>query len=386
MVRQIVHLDMDTFFVSVERLKNPKLIGQPVIVGGTSGRGVVASCSYEARQFGVHSAMPMRLALSLCKYATVVKGDYEDYTKFSRIVTEIIAEKAPAYEKASIDEHYLDMTGMDNFFGSYKFSHELRLRIIKETGLPISFGLSPNKTVSKIATGEAKPNGELEVEYETVKPFMYPLSIRKIPMVGQKSYQRLRNLGLDTIGTLAEMPQTMLIRVLGENGKVIWERANGIDNTPIIPYTEQKSISTEQTFLQDTIDTQLIKSILINMVVDLCYQLRKQHKLSACIAVKIRYSNFDTESKQRVIAYTSSDHTLITIALDLFEKLYQRRMLIRLIGVNLSHLVHGTEQLNMFEDRIELQQLYRAMDKIKHRYGSHSVLRASAVDMSRFSR
>lgn len=386
MVRQIVHLDMDTFFVSVERLKNPKLIGQPVIVGGTSGRGVVASCSYEARQFGVHSAMPMRLALSLCKYATVVKGDYEDYTKFSRIVTEIIAEKAPAYEKASIDEHYLDMTGMDNFFGSYKFSHELRLRIIKETGLPISFGLSPNKTVSKIATGEAKPNGELEVEHETVKPFMYPLSIRKIPMVGQKSYQRLRNLGLDTIGTLAEMPQTMLIRVLGENGKVIWERANGIDNTPIIPYTEQKSISTEQTFLQDTIDIQLIKSILINMVVDLCYQLRKQHKLSACIAVKIRYSNFDTESKQRVIAYTSSDHTLITIALDLFEKLYQRRMLIRLIGVNLSHLVHGTEQLNMFEDRIELQQLYRAMDKIKHRYGSHSVLRASAVDMSRFSR
>ena len=205
-------------------------------------------------------------------------------------------------------------------------------------------------------------------------------------MVGQKSYQRLRNLGLDTIGTLAEMPQTMLIRVLGENGKVIWERANGIDNTPIIPYTEQKSISTEQTFLQDTIDIHLIKSILINMVVDLCYQLRKQHKLSACIAVKIRYSNFDTESKQRVIAYTSSDHTLITIALDLFEKLYQRRMLIRLIGVNLSHLVHGTEQLNMFEDRIELQQLYRAMDKIKHRYGSHSVLRASAVDMSRFSR
>lgn len=386
MVRQIVHLDMDTFFVSVERLKNPKLIGQPVIVGGTSGRGVVASCSYEARQFGVHSAMPMRLALSLCKYATVVKGDYEDYTKFSRIVTEIIAEKAPAYEKASIDEHYLDMTGMDNFFGSYKFSHELRLRIIKETGLPISFGLSPNKTVSKIATGEAKPNGELEIEYETVKAFIYPLSIRKIPMVGQKIYQRLRNLGLDTIGTLAEMPQTMLIRVLGENGKVIWERANGIDNTPIIPYTEQKSISTEQTFLQDTIDIQLIKSILINMVVDLCYQLRKQHKLSACIAVKIRYSNFDTESKQRVIAYTSSDHTLITIALDLFEKLYQRRMLIRLIGVNLSHLVHGTEQLNMFEDRIELQQLYRAMDKIKHRYGSHSVLRASAVDMSRFSR
>lgn len=383
MVRHIVHMDMDTFFVSVERLKNPELLGKPVIVGGTSGRGVVASCSYEARTYGVHSAMPMQLALRLCREAIVVKGDHEDYSKFSHIVTEIIAEKAPAYEKSSIDEHFIDMTGMDDFFGSFKFTHELRTKIIKETGLPISFGLSPNKTVSKIATGEAKPNGEKEVLHTHIKPFMYPLSIRKIPMVGLKSYKTLRNLGIDKIGTLAEMPQQMLIRVLGENGRIIWLRANGEDNTPIIPYSEQKSISTERTFQQDTIDIKNIQSLLLNMVGELCHTLRKQQKLSACIAVKIRYSNFDTETKQRLIPYTSSDHILIQEALALFKKLYQRRMLIRLVGVRVSHLVHGTEQLNMFEDRIELHNLYQAMDKMKIRYGEKAVVRSSALKESK---
>jgi DNA polymerase-4 len=373
-------MDMDTFFVSVERLKNSKLIGKPVIVGGTSGRGVVASCSYEARKYGVHSAMPMRLALNLCNNAIVVKGDHEDYSKYSRLVTDIIAEKAPAFEKSSIDEHYLDMTGMDNFFGSYKFTHELRERIIKETGLPISFGLSPNKTVSKIATGEAKPNGEKEVTIREVQPFMFPLSIRKIPMVGMKNYMRLRNLGIDTIGTLAQMPQEMLIRVLGENGRIIWLRANGEDHTPIVPYSEQKSVSTERTFQEDTINIHNIKSLLIGMVGELCHTLRTQQKLSACIAVKIRYSNFDTETKQRLIPYTSSDHILIEEALSLFTKLYQRRMLIRLVGVRLSHLVHGTEQLNMFEDRIELHSLYQAMDNMKIRYGKKAVVRASSVN------
>ena len=179
--RTIVHMDLDTFFVSVERLNNSRLNGLPVIIGGMSDRGVVAGCSYEARTFGVHSAMPMKMARALCPDAVVIRGDMEQYTRFSNQVTGIIAEEAPVYEKASIDEHYLDITGIDRFFGAVKWSHELRQRIIRETGLPISLGLSVNKTVSKIATGQAKPNGELEIARERIMPFLSPLSISKIP-------------------------------------------------------------------------------------------------------------------------------------------------------------------------------------------------------------
>ncbi len=197
--RQVIHLDMDTFFVSVERLQNNKLNGKPIIIGGSSDRGVVASCSYEARAFGVHSAMPMRMARSLCPDASIIRGDMEKYSKYSHMVTNIIAEKAPLYEKASIDEHYIDITGMDRFFGSLKWAHELRTSIIRNTGLPVSFGLSVNKTVSKIAAGEAKPNGELNVNYKQVKPFLQPLSISKIPMIGTKTFRLLHSMGIPTI-------------------------------------------------------------------------------------------------------------------------------------------------------------------------------------------
>ncbi len=383
METQIVHLDLDTFFVSVERLKNPALLGKPVVVGGTSDRGVVASCSYEARAFGIHAAMPARQARYLCPNAIFVKGDYEDYSKFSHMVTDIIKEKVPLFEKASIDEHYVDMTGMDKFHGTYGYMHELRLRIIKETGLPISFGLSNNKTVSKIATGEAKPNGERQVLQHIMQEFLDPLPINKIPMVGEKSYRRLRDLGISTIFTLRQMPAPLLMNVLGDNGRVIWERANGIDHTPVVPYSEQKSISTERTFDKDTIEVITIKSILTNMVCELAHKLRVQQKLTACITVKIRYSNFDTESKQKRIPYTSSDHILIKEALLQFDQLFQRRMLIRLVGVRVSHLVHGTEQLDMFEDRIELHSLYQALDKIQLRYGEGKIARASGLNTRR---
>jgi DNA polymerase-4 len=246
--RQVVHLDLDTFFVSVERLTNSSLEGKPVIIGGTSDRGVVASCSYEARQFGVHSAMPMKMARILCSDAIIVRGDMDMYSKYSAMVTDIIAEQAPLYEKASIDEHYIDITGMDRFFGSLKWTAELRRRIMDNTGLPISFGLSVNKTVSKIATGEAKPNGLLQVSYPEVKPFLGPLSIRKIPMVGKKAYGVLRSMGVSKISTLADIPPEMMERLMGKNGIVLWKKANGVDNTPVQPYSERKSISSESTF------------------------------------------------------------------------------------------------------------------------------------------
>jgi len=260
--RTIIHLDLDTFFVSVERLINSSLVGKPVIIGGMSDRGVVSSCSYEARQFGVHSAMPMRMAKQMCNDAIFIRGDMEEYSKQSKLVTDIISESAPVYEKASIDEHYIDITGMDRFFGSLKWSHELRERIIKNTGLPISFGLSTNKTVSKIATGEAKPNGELYVPQENVRPFLFPLSIRKIPMIGKQSYRLLRSMGVSTIRTLSMIPPEMMIQVMGKNGIAAWKKANGIDNTPVIQYSERKSISTERTFDKDTTDIIKLKTYL----------------------------------------------------------------------------------------------------------------------------
>jgi DNA polymerase IV len=377
--KTIVHLDLDTFFVSVERLMNSKLVGKPVIVGGVSGRGVVAGCSYEARKFGVSSAMPMKMALNLCSQAIVIRGDMEQYSKYSRMVTDIIAEQAPVYEKASIDEHYLDITGMDRFFGAMKWTHELRQRIIKETGLPISLGLSVNKTVSKIATGEAKPNGEIQVEQPRVKPFLAPLSIRKIPMLGLKTYQLLRSMGVSDINTLSMIPPEMMEKLLGKNGLDIWRKANGIDSTPVVPYSDQKSISTETTFDQDTIDVVRLREILSAMVEKIAFQMRKKAKLTGCITVKIRYSNFDTHTLQKSIPYTSFDHVLTTIALELFDRLYKRRMLIRLIGVRFSHLVNGVQQLNMFEDTPEMVNLYQAIDRMRLRFGDNAVRKAVSL-------
>lgn len=377
--RTIVHMDLDTFFVSVERLINSQLIGKPVIIGGLSDRGVVSSCSYEARAYGVRSAMPIRMARQLCNDGIYIRGDMDAYSKHSRMVTDIISEKAPLYEKASIDEHYLDITGMDRFFGSLKWSHELRQRIITETGLPISFGLSVNKTVSKIATGEAKPNGEKQVEVKDVKNFLNPLSIKKIPMLGPKTYQLLRSMGVITIKTLSDIPPEMLGHVLGKNGMVIWKKANGIDHTPVHAYWEQKSISKERTYDQDTTDIKDLNRQLITMVEKITFELRKQEKLTSCISVKIRYANFDTHTMQKRITYTSFDHTLIETAQELFKRLYTRRMRIRLIGVRLSKLIHGTQQLNLFEDTPEQINLYLAMDRIRKRYGSDAVKRAIGI-------
>ncbi|GAB2536506.1 DNA polymerase IV [Rufibacter soli] len=374
--RTIAHLDLDTFFVSVERLRNTQLQHKPIIIGGLSDRGVVASCSYETRFFGVHAGMPMKMARQLCAEAIVLRGDMEAYSKYSKDVTQVIADKAPLYEKASIDEHYLDVSGMDKFVGTWKWTNELRSTIIKETGLPISFGLSVNKTVSKIATGQAKPNGALQVCPQEVKTFLAPLSIKKIPGVGQKNYQLLRNMGIPTIEVLTMVPVEMMQKVLGKEGVHIWEKANGIDRAPVVPYSEQKSISTEKTFGTDTTDLVFLNSLLVSMTEGLAYDLRQQGKLAGCITVKIRYANFDTLTQQISIPYNASDHILIRKAKELFQKLYNRRLLIRLLGVRLSQLVQGFQQIDLFEETTELASLYQAMDRIRLRYGGEAVKRA----------
>ncbi|MCA1918353.1 MAG: DNA polymerase IV [Flavobacterium piscis] len=378
MARAIVHMDLDTFFVSCERLTNSELRGKPLIIGG-GDRGVVASCSYEARRFGVRSAMPIHMAMKLCPDAKVMKGDMELYSKLSHDVTNVLQEKAPVLEKASIDEFYLDITGMDKFHGSYKWTNELAQYVIKETGLPISFSLSVNKTVSKIATGEGKPVGNLQISENEVQGFLNPLSIQKIPMVGAVTFQLLSRIGVRKIQTLSEMPPEVLQQMIGKNGLDIWKKANGIDHTPVEPYTERKSISTEHTFSQDTIDIIMLKSILIGMVEKLAFQLRSEQWLTSTITVKIRYANFDTETKQCKIAYTSADHILTKNVMELFEKVYQRRMRLRLIGIRFSGLVRGTYQIDLFEDTEEMLSLYAAMDKMKSRYGFDAVMRCAGA-------
>ena len=386
MERSIVHMDLDTFFVSCERLIDNRLNNKPVLIGGTSDRGVVASCSYEARKYGVHSAMPMRMAKQLCPDAIVLRGNSGIYTKYSKAVTEVIKESVPLYEKSSIDEFYIDLTGMDKLFGCNKFATELRQRIIKETGLPISFGLSVNKTVSKIATGEAKPNNQIKVTNGTEKPFLAPLSVRKIPMVGEKTYNSLCDLGIKRIKTVQEMPVDMMTRVFGKNGALIWKKANGIDNTPVVQYHERKSISTERTFDKDTTDVVKLKSIIVAMAENLIYQLRRGNKLTACVTFKIRYSDFQTYTKQKRISYSSSDHAILPVVMELYKSLYQRRLLVRLIGVKFSHLVSGGHQINLFEDNDKVLNLYQAMDKMRERYGDRAVMRASGMDAKSISR
>lgn len=378
MKRTIAHMDLDTFFVSCERLQNSKLNGIPVIIGG-GDRGVVASCSYEARFFGVRSAMPIRMALKLCPEAKVVKGDHELYSKLSNEVTEIIQEKVPVVEKASIDEFYLDLTGMDRFFGCYQWTTEVAESIKKNTGLPISFAVSANKTVAKIGTGEAKPLGRIEIPNREIQPFLNPLSIKKIPMVGNVTFQLLSRIGIRQIKTLAEMPVDVLQQMIGKNGAELWKKANGIDDSPVVPYSERKSLSTEHTFAQDSIDVENMRSIISGMVEQLAFQLRQEKWLTSVVTVKIRYANFDTETKQCRVSYTSADHTLLKYALELFKKLYTRRMRLRLIGIRFSGLVHGCHQMDLFEDTEELMNLYQSMDRMKNRFGKTAVGRASGL-------
>jgi len=375
MDRQIVHMDMDAFYVSCTLLKMPELKGKPLIIGGTSDRGVVTSASYEARKYGVKSAMPTRLALQLCPDALVLKGDVDLFTEYSDIINEIISEKAPLHERASIDEFYMDMSGMDRFFGSLKFTKELVSRVHRETGLPMSFGLSVNKTVAKMCTNFIKPQGDLFIPQGQVQPFLDPQSIRSIPSLGDVTYKLLRRIRIKIIQTLRQLPPESMQELLGKNGMHLWKKANGIDQSPVIPYSSKKSISTEQTFDKDTQNIKELKALLVVMIEKIAFKLRNSGQMCSRIAIRIRYANRDTETMQRKIAFTSSDDVLIKVAHELFDKLYHRRMLLQLVGVKLSGLILGNHQIDLFQDNVKKIRLYQAMDRMKHRFNNPTLIR-----------
>ncbi len=373
-------MDLDTFFVSCERLLDSRLLGRPILIGGTSDRGVVASCSYEARKFGIHSAMSMKMAKERCPEAVIIKGNSGTYMKYSQMVTDIIKEGSPVYEKSSIDEFYIDLTGMDRFYGCMQYASEMRQRIMRETGLPISFGMSGNKTVSKIATGEAKPCNQIRVNHGSEIGFLAPLSVKKIPMVGLKTFQTLCSLGVRQIHTMQQMPIELMESALGKNGVNIWHKAQGVDDSPVIQYNERKSISTERTFDKDTIDIIKLKGILAAMAENLAFQLRRGKKVSACISVKVRYSDFQTQTLQKKIPYTAADHEILPLVQELFDKIYNRRLLVRLIGVRCSELINAHHQLTLFDDSERLSNLYNALDQIRDKYGDRAVLRAVGME------
>jgi DNA polymerase IV len=371
--RAVLHLDMDAFFVAVECIKNSSLLGKPLIIGGTSGRGVVASCSYEARKLGVRSAMPMRQALQLCPDALVLRGDMESYSKYSGLVRDVVEAESPLYEQMSVDEFYVDLTGMDKFVGSWKWSTELRQKIIRETGLPLSMSLSVNKTVSKVGTGEAKPSGQLLIPNGNEKPFLAPLPVGRLPGIGTETERRLIFMGVRKIQTLSEIPPRLLEREFGKNGLGIWKKANGIDESPVVPYREQDSISTEDTFHSDTIDMRFLQDKIRAQVKQLGFELRSLGKLCSVITVKLRYSDFNTFTRQVRVPYTASDRLLTEQALDLFDILFERRQLVRLVGVRFGGLVRGNIQLNLFDDTEKETRLLETMDKIRKRWGKTAI-------------
>lgn len=377
--RIIAHFDLDAFFVSVECINDPTLKGKPLIVGGSRERGVVAACSYEARKFGIHSAMPMATAMRLCPHATLVKGTRGEYSRYSRWVTEIIAAKAPLFEKASIDEFYLDLTGMEKYFNPWQWTIDLRQEIINTTGLPISFALASNKMIAKIATNEAKPNGYLQVAHGMEREYLAPLAVNTIPGIGKQTHQLLLATGIQTIGDITLRTQAQMEALLGNYGGELWNKAHGIHNGEVSSYHEAKSISTESTFEANSNDPDFLISELVRMTEKVGYELRQDDKMAGCVSVKLRYSDFETRQRQTVISYTFYDDELIPVAKNLFEKLYRKGEHVRLLGVRLSELTNEARQTNLFENTEKKSGLYKAIDSVKDRFGKGAIVRGRTI-------
>ncbi|MFN8310554.1 MAG: DNA polymerase IV [Chitinophagales bacterium] len=386
MDRAILHLDLDSFFVSVERIKDPSLIGKPVIVGAVGHRGVVSSCSYEARQMGVHSAMPSAQAHRLCPNGIYLRGDSAEYSRYSRMVTQVIENEAPTFEKASIDEFYIDLSGMEKYFGAWNFSVQLRQKIINATGLPISFGLSINKMLAKMATNAGKPNGQFQIQPGSEQDFLDPLPVGKIPFVGEKLEEKLIQMNVRTVRQLREIPLQSLMNVFGKTGLMLYQRARGEHHGEVENYHEEKSVSVERTFDEDATDEKFLLSALFVLTEKLSFDLRKLKRLTACVTVKIRYNDFTTTSRQCTISDTFSTTILINEATRLFHELYENGRPVRLIGVRFSRLVHTGSQLRIFEDQEGETKMYSAIDAVKQKYGTGKIVLARGMDMGNVKR
>jgi DNA polymerase IV len=316
--------------------------------------------------------------LQLCPHAIVLKGTRGEYSKFSRWVTQIIAAKAPLFEKASIDEFYLDLTGMDKFFNPLQWTVDLRQQIMDETQLPISFGMGSNKMIAKMATNEAKPNGYLQVPFGKEKEFLAAMPVNKIPGVGDHTYEVLKAMGIYTINDISLKTKDEMEDRLGKWGIDLWQKSYGLHYGEVVQYHEAKSISSENTFDENKTDNDFLMGELVRLSEKIAFELREDGKVAGCVAVKIRYPDFETTSRQTTVPFTCADDEIIPVVKELFNKLYRKGTPIRLLGVRLSELTNEAVQANLFDDVEKKSDLYKAIDDVKKRFGKLKLKRASS--------
>jgi len=376
---------MDCFFVAVERLKDPSLRGKPVAVGGDPdrGRSVVTSASYEAREYGVHSAMPMAVALRLCPDLVVAPLDFDLYDQYHFKVKEVLQSFSPLVEMTSIDEGYVDLTGTERLWGDPMGTGErLRWTVKQATRLDCTVGVAQNKLMAKIASNEAKPNGLLHIPPGREELFLAPLPVEIIPGVGEKMSATLRDFGLETVGQIAAAGGSLMEAAFGLYGKYLWRAACGEGGSDLTPEWERKSISKETTFCTDTTDWRYLAAVLHYLTEKVCRRLRQEGKAARTVNVKIRYEDFETLDRSRTLPQPNNrDDALYSVADDLMKKAITRRVGIRLIGVGLSNLTPCFHQVNLFDEGAWLKGRRRleAVDKTRRRFGFDSVLRGEAV-------
>jgi len=382
----IMHIDLDAFFVSVEQASNPELRGKPVVVGGKPGsRGVVATASYEARAFGLHSAMPLVTAVRLCPQAIFIEGNYHHYAEVSKKFMAILADFSPFLEPMGLDEAYMDVTGFESLYGSiHQMAMKIKQRVKDELGIIASIGIASCKVVAKVASDESKPDGLIEVPQGGEAAFLAPLAIRKLPGVGKKTEQVLIGLGIRTIGQLARMPPTALKSRFGVFGDMLYRHANGLDNSPVTPPGEAKSISRETTFEEDTHDNVFLSATMRYLSEKVGADLRSYGKQAKCVSIKVRYSDFTTITRQRTLSQlTDIDQAIFETGNDLLQKAIEtERQAIRLIGIGVSNLSEPGRQLMLMNDTEQrLEKLNRAVDRIRDKYGFTSIQTGRTIQL-----
>jgi len=384
MARCIFHIDLDAFFVSVEQVLNLELKGKPVIVGGDpERRGVVASASYEARPFGIHAGMPSSKARRLCPQAIFIRAHFSIYKDASAKFMKILGDFSPYIEPLGLDEAYLDVTGCEEPYGSHRqLALAIKERIHKELELTVSAGIATCKVVAKIASDLCKPDGLLEIAPGEEQAFLNPLPVAKLPGVGKKTEQPLKEMGITTIGELASLPLDTIKRQFGATGAVIHSYAKGVDDREVEAPGEAKSISQQLTFARDTLDRNFLEANLHNLCQEVCQELRSQNKRARCVAIRLRYADFKTITRQ-VILKEASDVTQVIFAAAqqlLSKALAQQEKPIRLIGIRISSLVGEEKQLPMFDSGTEKpEHLDKAIDKIRRKYGSTAIKTGNGI-------
>jgi DNA polymerase IV len=383
--RTIFHIDLDAFFVRVEQVLNPSLQGKPVIVGGRpEGRGVVASASYEARAFGVHAAMPLARAKQLCPGAIFVTGTYHKYREFSDRFMAILGDYSPAIEPGGLDEAYLDVTGCENFGSWRKLAETIKQRTNKETGLVASVGIAPCKVVAKVASDLSKPDGLIEVLPGQERGFLAKLPAQKLPGVGEKTAKLLKSMGIQTIGQLADMPDSLFRNRFGDGMLWLQQHARGIDPGIVEARGEAKSISRETTFEKDTSDVKLLISTLRYFAEKLGAELRESEKQARTVTLKLRYMDFETINRSSTARMaTDLDDFIFHSAVRLLESaLAKKNRPVRLIGLEVSNLVSGEKQLSLFSNETKnMEKIDKAIDQIRDKYGFDSIQTGYTMDL-----